>query len=715
MNKALMDGLVAKFLESYAAPAKDAIWQQHSATFRRFWSDQVLAKGTGNISDDVCDVVIRILDSSGKGKTKESEAVARTMVPQGVWRKLFNGLHTDQKLASLVDSSLKETNLERKTALIDELYAANEGKKNRLTGESASAINALLAAYDPVKNLTVVSLNHRKIQMDFLQLKLTFDWDRASFGQRIVQSNVLLREGTRALGLDGTARTLSRFWYFSPVMELWKPEDTVKRTDKEEVIGHNSPSQFGNGSSRARRRYISCKKFMTTTETNPNTDNELQFDAELENGEELNLPVNQREVLTRAGDPQVRALNDKQKRGKLVLQPDFQRQYVWDRKKASRLVESVLLRVPLPIIYLSEQPDNKEYVIDGQQRLTSLFSFIDGRFPSGDAFKLTGLTAYKELNKKAFPEIGEELQDRIQDYTLRTVTLLRQSDPDLKFEIFERLNTGSEPLNDMELRNCVYRGSYNGLLKELAAEPDFRSLLGLLAPDRRMRDVELVLRFASFYHETYLAYTSPMKRFYNHDMEKYKDISAEDAAKLRTAFKNALALIRSLLGSQNAFKRYYPGDSKNPNGSWEPKKFNASLFDVLMGVFWDKDKNQVMAALDPLREGWLDIMAANAEFRESIERSTSSQDMVRRRFDLTRLLVEGVLREYRVQPRCFTRELKKVLFEANPTCAICNQGITEVDDAAVDHIEQYWRGGKTIPENARLTHRYCNMARSRND
>ena len=75
-----------------------------------------------------------------------------------------------------------------------------------------------------------------------------------------------------------------------------------------------------------------------------------------------------------------------------------------------------------------------------------MFSFIDGRFPSGELFKLTGLTAYKELNKRAFTELDESLQNRIQDYNLRTVTLLKQSDPDLKFEIFERLNTGSEPL-----------------------------------------------------------------------------------------------------------------------------------------------------------------------------------------------------------------------------------------------------------------------------
>lgn len=454
---------------------------------------------------------------------------------------------------------------------------------------------------------------------------------------------------------------------------------------------------------------------MPATDTILDPDDELQIESEPENGDELELATSQREVLTRPSDPQVRALHEKKKRGKLVLQPTFQRLYVWDRKKASRLVESVLLRVPLPIIYLSEEPDGKEYVIDGQQRLTSLFSFIDGVFPDGEPFKLTGLTAYKELNKRSFVEIGEEFQDRIQDYSLRTVTLLRQSDPNLKFEIFERLNTGSEPLNDMELRNCIHRGGYNQLLKELASEPEFRALLGLSGPDKRLRDVELVLRFASFFHSTYLQYTPPMKRFFNAEMERWRNINEADATKLRAGFKNALSLVRSLLGTEHAFKRYYPGDKQNPNGRWEGKKFNASLYDVLMGVLWDKDKNQVMAALDTLQEGWIDLLANNLEFNRAIELSTSSQEMVRLRFDLARQWVEKTLQEHRPQPRCFTRELKESLFETNPTCAICGQAISEVDDAAVDHIEQYWRGGKTIPENARLTHRYCNSARPRND
>jgi hypothetical protein len=100
MNEDLKN-LVVRFRDDYDAPAMDALWQQQSAVFRRFWSGQVMAKETGSISDDECDAVIQILDRTGKGNTKESEVVAKTMVPQGVWRRLFNDLHKNQKLAVL--------------------------------------------------------------------------------------------------------------------------------------------------------------------------------------------------------------------------------------------------------------------------------------------------------------------------------------------------------------------------------------------------------------------------------------------------------------------------------------------------------------------------------------------------------------------------------------------------------------------------------------
>ena len=164
-----------------------------------------------------------------------------------------------------------------------------------------------------------------------------------------------------------------------------------------------------------------------------------------------------------------------------------------------------------------------------------------------------------------------------------------------------------------------------------------------------------------------------------------------------------------------AFRRFNAGTADQINGGWEPKRFNASLYDVLMFGFANKDKNLVMRNLDAIREAYIDLMTNNAEFCESIERSTSSQQAVKKRFDLWRQRLDAILDEDSKQPRCFSLALKQKLFDANPVCAICGQQISTLDDAAVDHIEQYWRGGKTIPENARLTHRYCNCHRERNE
>jgi hypothetical protein len=453
---------------------------------------------------------------------------------------------------------------------------------------------------------------------------------------------------------------------------------------------------------------------MVEDEDNYSTE-DTQFEGD-DVEDDLAIPISkdQRNIRTKSVDPEINSLYEKWKRGKLILQPDFQRHFVWDSKKSSRLIESALLSLPLPVIYLAEEQDGREYVIDGQQRLTSFFSFLDNRFPDGKPFRLTGLEIFPELNHMAFSDLDERFQDKIRYYEVRTITLLNDSDQDLKFAIFERLNTGSVPLNDMELRNCVYRGQYVNLLKELAEYPTFRSLIGVKDASKRMRDVELVLRFAAFYHATYLKYQPPVRRFLNRDMEKFRFITKEDADELKEAFKNSVQIIHSLFGD-SAFRRFYRGDSKDPNGKWEAKKFNASLYDVLMGTLCNIEKNKAYASLDALREGLIDLMASNEEFIDAILIGTSSQDKVRTRFDLTRKIVDDILKYCNSQPRCFTFTLKQELFESDPTCAICNQRIQAIDDAAIDHIEQYWLGGKTNLENARLTHRYCNNARPRKE
>ena len=430
--------------------------------------------------------------------------------------------------------------------------------------------------------------------------------------------------------------------------------------------------------------------------------------------ESAEIPEEGRKIFTDKGDPEVTSLYDKNKRGRLVLQPDFQRHFVWDIGKSSRLIESAILDIPLPVIYLSEEKDGKEYVIDGQQRLTAFFSFIDGRFPSGDAFKLSGLRVLKDLNKKPFSELSEDYQDRIRCCKIRTITFKRESNPDLKFEIFERLNTGAVSLNDQELRNCIYRGRFNELLKELSQDQDFRFILDLDQPEKRMKDVELVLRFAAFYHQSYLNYRPPIKKFLNSEMEDFQHIDDAKAEDLRKAFRTSVGTIRSMLG-KNAFKRYYLGSEKNPNGHWEPKQFNYSLYDILMWSFSRVDRNKVYQHMDAIREGLIDLMTTDQEFIDAIEKSTSSQKAVTIRFDKWRKVIEELVDVTCREPRCFSRQLKQEMFEKDPTCSICGSAIMDVDDSAIDHIDQWWRGGRTIPENARLTHRYCNWSRPRSD
>ncbi len=444
-------------------------------------------------------------------------------------------------------------------------------------------------------------------------------------------------------------------------------------------------------------------------------DDEIEFDSPPDEDIDTETAQEARNrIFTDQSDPEIDSLYNKWKRGRLNIQPDFQRQFVWDSAKSSRLIESALLDIPLPVVYISQEQDGKEYVIDGQQRLTSFFSYIDGSFPSGSDFRLNGLKVFPELNRKKFSELNEELQDKVRYCKLRTITFRKESDANLKFEIFERLNTGSVSLNDQELRNCIYRGPYNHLLRELAADPDFMRMMGLSKPDKRMKDVELVLRFAAFHHQTYLNYKPPMRMFLNREMKQQQFISDKDAAKLRVAFKNTLQIINSLLG-KNAFKRYYKGTESNPNGWWEPKKFNASLYDILMYSFSREDKNKVFQNLDAVRESLIYLMTSDREFIDAIELSTSSIQAVTKRFDKWRNTLEQVVGIQQKEPRCFSLSLKQQMYESDPTCEICGQKIQSVDDCALDHIEQFWRGGKTVPENARLTHRYCNWSRPRKD
>jgi len=438
-----------------------------------------------------------------------------------------------------------------------------------------------------------------------------------------------------------------------------------------------------------------------------NEEEKLEFEDQ-EEEQPIEIPPKERRVYSDKPDRSIFELYRQYQKGNLDLRPEFQRLQVWDNSKSSRLIESVLLEVPIPVIYLSEESDGKYSVIDGQQRLNAFIKFLENNL------KLSGLTILAELNGKRFQDLPKNLQDKFENATIRIIEIRKESDPDVKFEIFERLNTGAVQLNVQELRNCIYRGRYNELLKELSGNKDFQFLLGLKEPHNRMQDRELILRFFAFYHNTYLKYTPPMKRFLNKEMEKYRDLNDAEENKLRDVFKKSVRLSKIVFGDK-AFHRFVAGSKEDPNGCYE-RKMNKGLFDIIMFGFTMYDENQIIPNSDAIREELLWMMTHEEDFINAISGSgTDSKEKTLTRFDKWLSALKEIVGIPVNKPRTFSYQYKKQLWESNTTCARCGQRIQIIDDAEVDHVEQYWRGGKTIPSNARLTHRYCNRSRPRDD
>lgn len=421
----------------------------------------------------------------------------------------------------------------------------------------------------------------------------------------------------------------------------------------------------------------------------------------------LELDENQRKIIWQAKDFSIREFSSMQQDGDLDLQPNYQRKYVATPAIASRLIESVLMDVPIPVIYLAEEKDSSYSVIDGQQRLTSFLSFLNGHFPDGNEFKLTGLKVYKELNKKTFKELSKEQQTKIRTTTLHTIIIKKESNEDIKFEIFERLNTGSIKLNEDEIRNTVYRGNYINLLAELENDKTFHELIQNDNAKKRMLYRSMILRFFALSEKTHLNYKPSMKQFCNKELRDNRDLNQEKQQEYREQFAHCVDLVKTVFG-HNAFKRYQL--DKNGNGSYG-KNLNMSLFDIQMCGFVNYSKNEILRNADNIREAMLDLMTTNNDFNDSIEKSTSDKKVLQNRFKIWLDKLNEILGDENYQQRTFSYEIKKQLFDKNPICAISGQTILAIEDAEVDHIIPYSKGGKTELENAQLVLRYFNRTK----
>lgn len=214
----------------------------------------------------------------------------------------------------------------------------------------------------------------------------------------------------------------------------------------------------------------------------------------------------------------------------------------------------------------------------------------------------------------------------------------------------------------------------------------------------------MILRFFALSEKTHLNYKPSMKQFCNKELRDNRDLSQEKQKEYRERFAHCVDLVKTVFG-HNAFKRYQL--DKNGNGSYG-KNLNMSLFDIQMCGFVNYSKNEILRNADNIREAMLDLMTTNNDFNDSIEKSTSDKKVLQNRFKIWLDKLDEILGDESYQQRTFSYEIKKQLFDKNPVCAISGQTILAIEDAEVDHIIPYSKGGKTELKNAQLVLRYFN-------
>lgn len=311
-------------------------------------------------------------------------------------------------------------------------------------------------------------------------------------------------------------------------------------------------------------------------------------------------------------------------RGDIII-PFYQRKYVWKIEQASRLIESFLMGLPVPQVFLYVNDDGLLEVIDGQQRLLSVTYFIKGYFGEEDdkgrlqAFKLKGLSERSEYNGKAFADLSSRDQRKLRNSTLRAINI-KQLKPSLRndsvFHIFERLNTGGTQLKPQEIRNAVYRGEIVEKLRDLNETPGWRRILGIDKADRSQKDVELVLRLFSLF-EVWADYEKPMLRWLNKQMDQDRDFRSDRAARFATRFPQVVSIVNE------AFDKPF-----RPRGV-----INSAVLEAVMVSLLEQ-----AAPITPtnLQTRYLDLLSDNA-FMDRITGGTTDTTVLKQRLQIAKV------------------------------------------------------------------------------
>lgn len=313
---------------------------------------------------------------------------------------------------------------------------------------------------------------------------------------------------------------------------------------------------------------------------------------------------------------------------KLVLNPDFQRKYKWDKdgwERASRFIESCLMRIPLPACYFAETDDGKQLVIDGVQRITTITKFLNNEFA------LEGLTTFKELEGKTFSEIGD-LKDEFESTTIRCIVLRKENPKELIQEIFSRLNQGAVQLSNQEVRHAIYPGRLDALLAELAKNETIVKF-GLGKDGKReknsLENEEQVLRFFAM-QEDLSEYDDKLNKFLDKYMNEKQNLEPEEVDELRDLFTATLDKCLTVFEDEA-----FIDTNKNK------QKQSLVYYDLLMWSFSKLENDFIEDKKDILKQKFKELCIEEA-FQKTLSGGLQNKSSIIKRRELWEVKIQEI-------------------------------------------------------------------------
>jgi len=327
-------------------------------------------------------------------------------------------------------------------------------------------------------------------------------------------------------------------------------------------------------------------------------------------------------------------LFDKLRGGEINLETAFQRNNIWNKGQQSRLIESILVRIPIPAFYFDGRDDRNWLIIDGQQRIATFYNFIIQK-----KLKLENLEYLPQFNGSTFDDLPRDLQRRLLETEVPVFLVNPGTPKDVIFNIFQRINTGGISLKPQEIRNALNHGTPADLMiKKLAKSKAFKHVTGEAVSSERMEDQYIITRFLAFYLTEYQDYTPELEKFLNVNITKFNELSEVERGEIETQFIKAMNTSWEIFKDDAFRKRFNLDDTRNP--------FNKALFEawaVNLARLNDKETQKVIQRKEVLNDIFIDELNSDKNFLKSVSSGTGDTKNVKKRFKTIHQIIQQAI------------------------------------------------------------------------